>query len=615
MAAKQHALRCTLSMAIMVAAFVGNAAADHKAGHPAISDACVYPKDEKDVPAYMEHLLEKFGKNVAFQNPPEAPPPTSREKQLELIVQYTDKTKKIVAGCPVKLRSYNGELVGPTIRAKPGDTLYIKLNNKLPYEKHTHPQDQHAGHDGHFSFNITNLHTHGLHTSPQGNGDNVFISVYPRQMQEYEIHIPDRHPAGTFWYHAHYHGSTAIQVASGMSGALIVEGGEDAKGGLDSVTEIKAATDNGKEKIFLLQQINFNDSGEIEKIEEADPGAPFPRNVTVNGQFVPTITMRPGEVQRWRFIHAGVNENIQLVFEGHSLHEIAADGIALGRMVSWPAKEDIGGRGVRWPLLGPGYRIDVLVQAGAAGPGGAPREYLLRSDPLPPELSLRASAFALRAAQVENQMQSLSELRAAAPRQPQDIIARVLVAGEPVAMDLPKLADLALRVPSELTEIKRAELTDKPQAVRFDAKTPRICDADGDCSKVCTGLCLPPSPFHTESKRPPNTVNGRVYMGRRPDRILAFGQASEWTLSGDGAFPHPFHMHVNPFQAKREEPDGNGMRTTRLVWKDTILIPIDGSITVQSRYTKFGGDFVLHCHILSHEDRGMMEWVRIETPR
>ena len=63
------------------------------------------------------------------------------------------------------------------------------------------------------------------------------------------VKIPENHAPGTFWYHPHLHGSTAIQVASGMAGALIIEGG------LDEVPEIAAA----KTQIMMFQQIPFDD--------------------------------------------------------------------------------------------------------------------------------------------------------------------------------------------------------------------------------------------------------------------------------------------------------------------------------------------------------------------
>ena len=60
------------------------------------------------------------------------------------------------------------------------------------------------------SFNTTNLHTHGMHVSPVGNSDNVLLAIPPQSTQPYEIKVPATHTRGTYWYHAHTHGSTRL---------------------------------------------------------------------------------------------------------------------------------------------------------------------------------------------------------------------------------------------------------------------------------------------------------------------------------------------------------------------------------------------------------------------
>jgi FtsP/CotA-like multicopper oxidase with cupredoxin domain len=162
-----------------------------------------------EVPDSVSKFILEHGFKEEFRNAPVVQP-TAPHKQMQLEVKYTDKVS--LAGCDVRLRSYGGKLVGDTIRARPGDTLYIRLSNKLPaHISHPHPQDPPpTNHHEHFSFNITNLHTHGLHTSPEGTSDNVFLEVKPGGFQDYEVHIHNKHPVGTFWYHAHVHGSTAV---------------------------------------------------------------------------------------------------------------------------------------------------------------------------------------------------------------------------------------------------------------------------------------------------------------------------------------------------------------------------------------------------------------------
>jgi hypothetical protein len=175
-------------------------------------------------------------------------------------------------------------------------------------------------------------------------------------------------------------------------------------------------------------------------------------------------------------------------------------------------------------------------------------------------------------------------------------------------MPLPGNDALRDRVPSDLTPIEPRELTDVPQAVRFDGMSVRSCTADGDCSKVCGDD--DPNP----ECRPRFTLNEHVFIPNDPPRVLKLGQASEWTITGDGAFTHPFHIHVNPFEVEREEPGPDGKMRRAKVWKDTISLRGSGDlrpIIIRSRYRTFEGDFVIHCHILGHEDMGMMQRVRV----
>src|SRR5215217_126845 len=318
-------------------------------------------------------LILKYGGGQLLE--PRTVLPDGGILDYELRVAYS---KFWIAGCEVELRTYNGSLVGDTIRARPGDLLRIRLVNDLPAASHPHPQvPPPSGHMHDFSFNITNLHTHGLHVSPSGNSDNVLVEVRPGESFDYEIQVPLDHPTGTFWYHAHVHGSTAVQLSSGMSGFIIIEGG------LDDVPEIAAATDLE----LVLQQISYQADGKIESFDSFGESNWNVSNrlITINGQVVPTINMRPGEVQRWRFVHSGVRENINLHLEGHVLHEVAADGLALGRMADW-------GNGL---LLAPGYRTDVLVQANVLPAGSTSRRYLLLDGGVPPRQSIEASQTAV----------------------------------------------------------------------------------------------------------------------------------------------------------------------------------------------------------------------------
>jgi len=505
-----------------------------------------------------------------FENP-ESIKPEKESKTLKttLTVKYAQNK---IADCQVNLRSYNGKLVGPTLRAKPGDTLEITLVNDLPpnpnYSDHvtTTMSSEISSPDCSYevetttkntphNFNTTNFHTHGLHVDPGACSDNVLRVMNPRKQDgdpapEYviKVKIPEDHPSGTFWYHSHVHGSTALQVSSGMVGALIIEGG-----GLDKIPEIA----NANEQVFMFEEIAYDQNGVIENYDVFGPNKwqESGRFITINGQIMPKITMRPGEVQRWRFIHGGIRESINLELRKKytnqqiPLHEIAVDGIPLGKLDSWKNA----------PVeLEPGYRSDVLVQAEELLPGQESQEYVLI------DKSTDAKNSLLREAETGH------------------TLATVIVKGEPMTMSLPNEFKLA-----------EAKTKDAPPDISDD-------ELRRDQHQLVS--------FNIDTIKKEYQVNGQPFDPKQV-RYLQLNQAEKWKLESKFA-NHPFHIHVNPFQYDRIGPDGNQER----IWRDTLLVTRENSPMIRSRYTKFTGEFVLHCHILDHEDNGMMESVKISNP-
>lgn len=527
---------------------------------------------------------------VDFTNPDELSGET-------ITVEYG---KNKIAGCDVKLRSYNGKLVGPTIRVHPGGNIHLKFINNLP------PED--AGESSHVSepkykagceyveetiaknephnFNITNFHTHGLHVDPNGCSDNALRVMLPKQNDsdpapEYEIkvRIPKDHTSGTFWYHAHLHGSTALQVSSGMAGALIVEPDSPKPADDIALEDIHTLEDipaiaNAKEKILMLQQITYDKKGEIEdygkkKKDDDNTWGNRKRRTIINGQVLPVITMRPGELQRWRFIHAGMAESIHLELRNRTqsreinlgeqipLHEIAVDGIPLGKFDSW---------GTRTIELEPGYRSDVLFKAPIVSSRETTQEYNLIDRASIDKESLSAKPEASR------------------------ILAKVIVKGEPLKMDLPTDSQLAAAKKADAPEdIDDGQIVGTPQKVVYS-----VHKADPNCKDNCT--------FEY-------TVNDKPFDPKQK-RTLSLDDVERWDLSVDQksvAPYHPFHIHVNPFQYVRQGTDGKD----ETIWRDTLMIRQGSPEEVITRYDDFIGKFVQHCHILHHEDKGMMEFLEI----
>jgi FtsP/CotA-like multicopper oxidase with cupredoxin domain len=203
-----------------------------------------------------------------------------------------------------------------------------------------HMNGQHAAH-------VTNLHTHGLHVSPDTNpdgthSDNVLLRILPKadwlarlQSDDADLHTLGKHehvaeldyeirmaferngttmahPPGTHWYHPHSHGATDEQVASGMAGFLIVEGDVDEAintamtGEAWPDPELKGGPFDYRERLIFVQRV-------LVQSFDLDAGPKrnslrFPPFIAVNGVMPAAVMfMRPGAVERWRILNGSVD--------------------------------------------------------------------------------------------------------------------------------------------------------------------------------------------------------------------------------------------------------------------------------------------------------------------
>jgi len=172
------------------------------------------PEERKSVNGVLRTILEAFMATNFIEN--------SETGEMDMIVTPT----------------YEGGLIGPTLRVKPGDTIEFNLINNLP----PNPDNQRMGTSGAFPHDpyTTNFHSHGLTVSPEEISDNVLRIMEPGTDNPVQIDIPADHACGTFWYHPHKHGSVSFQFFGGMFGFLIID---DEDCGLNQVPEIAAAKD------------------------------------------------------------------------------------------------------------------------------------------------------------------------------------------------------------------------------------------------------------------------------------------------------------------------------------------------------------------------------------
>jgi L-ascorbate oxidase len=564
-----------------------------------------------------------------------------RQQHFILPIKYTQgrifnpATGKFDA---VNLRSYGDEFVAPTIDMEPGQTVRIGLQNQLPAEPDCNVG---RGVNEPHCFNTTNLHSHGLWVSPTGNSDNVLLSLYPGVNFEYEYNVPDDHPAGTFWYHPHRHGSTSMQVGSGMAGMLIIRGdrlpkGNGSNGDLDVLLKPFAPrSTNDYSEEMLIQQIPyacFDAAGNIEvdpvtqrwickdgqvgKIEDfkkqMTPGVwkASGRYTSINGHVRPTLPMMAGRLYRWRFVHAGVRESIALRIRkigdasllkatagspeeradevakactgtDVSLFEVAADGLT---------RADIYPKNTLY--LQSGYRSDVLFSLPEAG------AYCVFDDGATATGSISASA--------ENP-KVLAIIEATGGRRVTD--QKAFMQAELTASARTFPADVRDQIVRDIGNMQLTRFVPHRSIDRAEIDRSGLKDISIDFNIVGSDFM----------------VNGKPFKPDRMDQTLILHKAQAWRLTSSGG-SHPFHIHVNPFQIKsvrRKGADGQptgpeitdgqyaGMLNT---WKDTIFVQSDVVIDIYTRYQRYIGEFVLHCHILDHEDQGMMQNVAVVLP-
>jgi FtsP/CotA-like multicopper oxidase with cupredoxin domain len=419
-----------------------------------------------------------------------------------------------IAGRDTDALGYNGSSPGPTIRVRPGDTLRVRLSNRL---------DQ-----------TTNLHTHGLHVSPEGKSDDVFRSVEPGTTADYEFRIPEDHPPGTFWYHPHMHGMVADQVFGGLFGALIVAADEE-----PDVTE----------RLLIVSDITLTSAG-----LPAPPGMPdlmMGREgdlVLVNGQHQPRIDVPAGTVERWRVINACVSRFLRLQLDGQDLGILGYDGQALGQPT---AMESV--------TLAPGNRVDLVVKAPAAG------VVTLRSLAVD-----RGGMGMMGGASGEN---TLAEVRIG-----------MSDASPPTGSSEPTWT-------TSPTVDLRGRDVDETRRITFTMEMGMGMGMGGGDASF--------------------GFDGRAFDADRVDQAPKLGTVEEWTIANATPMDHPFHLHVWPMQLVAPESDAT--RDGPPDWRDVVIVPANGEVRVRIAFTDFPGRTVYHCHILDHEDQGMMGIVEAAT--
>jgi FtsP/CotA-like multicopper oxidase with cupredoxin domain len=434
-------------------------------------------------------------------------PSALRSTGGELDVRLEAAVRRVrLAGGEATTLSYNGGVPGPTLHLQPGDRLRVNLVNRLDVP--------------------TNLHTHGLYVSPQGRGDNVFVTVEPGTSFGYDYRLPEDHPPGVYWYHPHHHGLVADQVFGGLYGAIVV----------GDRTPVPVT----RERILVVSDISLDGGGNVRPVStmarmmgrEGDL-------VLVNGQAGPRLTARPGERQRWRIVNACAARYLRLRLDGQRMELLGLDS---GR---YPRPREL-----REIVLATGNRADLLVTASEG------------------TSSLRALPYDRGSVMGMPGMGSGNGPRSSTDRQ-EIVLATLDVSGTPAVALAPVESGPA---PRDLRGADVAARRDLTFAVGMGPGGMRF------------------------------TIDGRQFDPLRVDQQVRIGTVEEWTITNTSPMDHPLHLHVWPMQVveHRDQP------VDPPAWQDVVNVPARSRTRVLVAFDKFPGRTVYHCHVLDHEDDGMM---------
>ncbi|MBB6144931.1 FtsP/CotA-like multicopper oxidase with cupredoxin domain [Silvibacterium bohemicum] len=508
-------------------------------------------------------------------------PPELESQNGVLEVTFTFQTVTDSQGLIRYCYVTNTGLEAPTLRVNPGDQLIIHFQNNLPPA--TAASDNMAGMkmtlsandtpttstssacNGAMGTSVTNIHFHGMNVAPVcGQDEVVHTLVQPGQSFDYNVQIPANEPPGLYWYHPHPHGISEGQVQGGATGALIVEG----------LQNVDTALAGLPERTFVLRdQIlppsEMNDSN----IPAWDLSINYVP-VTYPGYTPAVIQTNPGQQELWRVANTGADTilNLQYIVNGvaQTVQVVAIDGYPIASGSS--GQQSVSQTSI---LLGPGARAEFVVTTPNVGDQ----------------------------AQLVTQYWNTGPDGDFDPARP---IANI-VSQNGIENSAAKGTAAVRRLPSHAKQTK---------VTRFSAlasATP-VAQRNLYFSEVLLDPTNPLSPttfFITEEGQTPTVFT----MDQQPNIVVHSGTVEDWVVENRAQEDHVFHIHQLHFQVL----EVNGQPANDPAIRDTVDIPYwNGSgpypsvkVRMDFRDPNVIGTFVYHCHILEHEDGGMMGEVQV----
>lgn len=474
---------------------------------------------------------------------------------------------------------YNGKVQSPTLWVEPGDTVVLRVKNEVnnsavSSEEHHHPSGQLlnpcSGANAASSPLRTNLHFHGLNIPPTCHGDDVLGTVIPSGSTfEYRFKIPANEPPGLYWYHPHPHGLSEKQVLGGATGALVVRG----------IEKVNPAVRGLPEQLLVLRDLELH--GETikkgtrlcaDQEESTRPGKDISLNfvpITFPANKPARLHLGLNERQFWRVLNASADTyfDMQLRYDGkpQGIGVVAIDGV--------PTRKDDVGRAypVTLPathvLLPPGSRAEFMVK----GPSKLVRDARL--------LTLAYDSGPDGDCDPERVLARIDT-----HQQRNHSTMPIAGAGEQSVQSM-RFSKISAMKPVRTRRLYFSENNDQGEFFITE-------DRSGNQPKVY-------NPFFSQ-----------------PDITVHQGTVEDWIIENRSRESHVFHIHQIHFQVIAH----NNKPVDDVVLRDTIDVPFwDGKrasypsvkLRMDFRDPEITGTFVYHCHILEHEDGGMMGTIEV----
>ena len=541
------------------------------------------------VPPVADPCPRSFAAGDVVQNPPAL---FSSNGVLNVRFSYQHRIDANDPGREILCFMTPEGLQNPTLHVSPGDHLIITVTNNtpaLPLTMTVNPPNCGASSMGPSSLN---LHYHGTNTSPTCHSDEVIkTTINSGETFQYNVAFPADEPPGLYWYHPHVHGQVEHAVQGGANGVIVVDG----------IENVQPAVSGLRQRLLIVR-------------DQEVPGEPAPVgnvpawDVTLNyvpilspgdpgvTDFVPaSLQMQPEERQFWRVSNSCADTilDLQYVFDGvpQTMQLVGIDGVPVGSQDSTQPGQPIRVRHFRLP---PAARVEFIVAA--------------------PPASVQLAQLITRGVDTgpigDNDPQ-----RPLATIKLVDVGDAALVHGAAAGVGANQGRDDGrVGVFSAFNPHQRrfAGLSSAPVAARrtlyFDEKD----DASGETTFFMAAEGQPEQPFD------PNA----------PASIVATqGTVEEWTVENRTGENHEFHVHQLHFLVESQNDfEINGAHRAPGItgqYLDTVEVPYwdqnpshpfpNVKLLVDFRGPDIG-NFVYHCHIAEHEDKGMMSIIEVRPP-